>query len=318
MEPMDPAVPPPPPAAQPEGPVACKRHPNVQTMLRCVRCGDPICPDCMRPAAVGYQCPDCARDSRQEYHQPGRNAGTSASGATVTKALLFVLVVVYGIEVARSGAGSLIAGPSIPALIRLGAIVPALIADGEYWRLFTGMFLHASLLHIALNGYALYIVGSVVESELGRWRFLALYLVTGLFGSAAVYMFSGIFEPTIGASGAIFGLFGVFAAYNFRRRDNAFYAMRLRSMLTVIVINLLFTFFVPGISKAGHIGGLVCGLLLGLAIDGIGRRTSRAVAFWTAITVALALTAAIVVIRTPQIPPGAADRLRAALSELSA
>jgi membrane associated rhomboid family serine protease len=293
--------------------MACKRHPDVQTMLRCVRCGDPICPDCMRPAAVGYQCPDCARGARQEIHQPGRNIGASAAGATVTKALLFVLVIVYGVEIAASGAGSIVAGPSVPVLIRLGAIVPALIADGEYWRLFTGMFLHASLLHIALNGYALYIVGSVVEAELGRWRFLAIYLVTGLFGSAAVYMFSGIFEPTIGASGAIFGLFGVFAAYNYRRRNNAFYAARMRSMLTVIVINLLFTFFVPGISKAGHIGGLVCGLLLGLAIDGIGRRTSRAVAFWAAIAVALALAVAIVVIRTPEIPPNAADRLRAAL-----
>ena len=267
----------------------------------------------MRPASVGYQCPSCARGSRQEVHQPGRRVGSAAAGATVTKALLFVLVVVYGLEVAASGAGSIVAGPTARALIRLGAIVPALIADGEYWRLVAGMFLHASLLHIALNGYALYVVGSVVESELGRWRFLAVYLATGLFGSAAVYMFSGIFEPTIGASGAVFGLFGVFAAYNFRRRDNAFYAARLRGMLSVIVINLLFTFFVPGISKAGHIGGLACGLLLGLAIDGIGRRTSRAVAFWAAIAVALSLTVAIVVIRTPQIPPGAGDALRTAL-----
>jgi membrane associated rhomboid family serine protease len=267
----------------------------------------------MRPAPVGYMCPDDARGSRQEFHQPGRNIGRTAAGATVTKALLLVLVAIYAIEVSSAGAASIVAGPNIPTLIRLGAIVPALIADGEYWRLLTGMFLHASLLHIAFNGYALYIVGGVVESELGRWRFLALYLVTGLVGSAAVYMFSGVFEPTIGASGAIFGLFGVFAAYNFRRRDNAFYAARLRSMLTVIVINLLFTFFLPGISKAGHIGGLVCGLLLGLAIDGIGRRSSRTVAFWAAVALALALTAAIVVVRTPQIPPSAADKLRAAL-----
>jgi membrane associated rhomboid family serine protease len=313
MVPMDPAVPPPPPSAAPAGPVACKRHPNVQTMLRCVRCGDPICPDCMRPASVGYQCPDCARGSRQEIHQPGRQIGTTASGLSVTNAILLILVAVYLIEVAQSGAGSLIAGPSVPVTIRLGAIVPALIADGEYWRLFTGMFLHVSILHIALNGYALFIVGRVVEAELGRWRFLAIYLVTGLFGSAAVYMFSGYFDPTIGASGAIFGLFGVFAAYNYRRRHNAFYAARMRSMLIVIAINLVFTFGVAGISKAGHVGGLVSGLVLGLAIDGIGRRTSRATAFWAAIAIVVAATALVVVIRTPEIPPGAADRLRAAL-----
>ena len=313
MDPMDPVTPPPPPAAEPTGPVACKRHPDVQTMLRCVRCGDPICPDCMRPAAVGYQCPDCARDSRQEFHQPGRQIGTAAAGVTVTKVLLLIMIAVYGVEVAASGAASLISGPDVLTTIRLGAIVPALIADGEYWRLLTGMFLHVSLLHIAFNGYALYVVGSVVESELGRWRFLALYLVTGLFGSAAVYMFSGYFEPTIGASGAIFGLFGVFAAYNFRRRHNAFYAARMRSMLTVIAINLVFTFFIPGISRAGHIGGLVSGLLLGLAIDGIGRRTSRATAFWAAIAVMVALTVAIVMIRTSQIPPGLGDELRQAI-----
>jgi membrane associated rhomboid family serine protease len=270
----------------------------------------------MRPAAVGYQCPDCARDSRQEVLQPGRRIGTAAAGATVTKAILFVLVAVYGLEVVRAGGAALIGGPSTIESIRLGAIVPALVADGEYWRLLTGMFLHAGLIHLALNGYALYVVGSVVESELGRVRYAVIYFVVGLFASACVYMFSGFFEPTIGASGAIFGLFGVFAAYNFRRRHNAFYAARMRSMLTVIAINIIFTLSVPGISKAGHIGGLVGGVLVGLAIDGIGRRTSRAVAFWGVTAVMMVAIVAMVAIRTSQIPPNAGDRLRAAI-ELS-
>src|SRR3954462_2735250 len=90
MDPMDPSLPPPP--AGTEGPVACKRHPDVQTGLRCVRCGDPICPDCMRPAAVGYQCPDCARGSRQEVYQPGRRIGSSAGGPHGTKLLVALLV----------------------------------------------------------------------------------------------------------------------------------------------------------------------------------------------------------------------------------
>jgi membrane associated rhomboid family serine protease len=313
MEPMDPAVPPPPPATQPAGPVACKRHPNVQTLLRCVRCGDPICPDCMRPAAVGYQCPDCARGSKQEFHRPSRKVGVSAAGATVTKTILLALIAVYAIEVARSGGGSLFNGPSVPATIRLGANFPALVADGEYWRLFASMFLHVSLIHLALNGYALYVVGSIVESELGRWRFAVIYLVTGLFASAAVYMFSGIFEPTIGASGAIFGVFGVFAAYSYRRRHNPFYAARMRSILFVIVINLVFTFSVASISKAGHVGGLIAGLIVGLAIDGIGKRASRTTVFAAVIATLVVVTVAMVVIRTPQIPPNAADRLREAL-----
>ena len=142
-----------------------------------------------------------------------------------------------------------------------------------------------------------------------------IFFVNGLFASACVFEFSGVFEPTIGASGASFGLFGVFAAYNYRRRHNPFYAARWRSMLTVIAINIVFTFLVPGISRAGHIGGLVGGLLVGLAIDGIGRHTSRAVAFWSVIAAMVALTVAIVVIRTSQIPAGDAALFRALLDQ---
>jgi membrane associated rhomboid family serine protease len=312
MDAMDPSIPPPPPAT--DGPVACKRHPDVQTGLRCVRCGDPICPDCMRPAAVGYQCPDCARGSRQEVHQPGRRIGSAAAGTTVTKGLLLVMVAVYVLEVAvDASSAALIQGPTTATLIKLGAIIPALVGDGEYWRLGTGIFLHAGLIHIALNGYALWVIGSVVESELGSLKYLVIFLVTGLFASACVFMFSGVFEPTVGASGAIFGLFGVFAAYNYRRRNIPFYAARLRTMLYLIVLNMVFTFAVPGISRAGHIGGLVGGLIVGLVMEGIGPRTSRTVAFWGVIAAMVAATFVLVAIRTPQIPPHAAEAVRQAL-----
>jgi membrane associated rhomboid family serine protease len=311
MGPMDPSLPAPPAT---DGPVACKRHPDVQTGLRCVRCGDPICPDCMRPAAVGYQCPDCARGSRQEIHQPGRRIGATAAGATVTKALLLIMAAVYVLEVAvDASSAALISGPTTLTLIRLGAIIPALVGDGEYWRLGTGIFLHAGILHIALNGYALWIIGSVVESELGSLKYLVIFLVTGLFASACVFMFSGIFEPTVGASGAIFGLFGVFAAYNYRRRHIPFYAARLRTMAFLIVLNLVFTFTVSGISRAGHIGGLVGGLIVGLVMEGIGEKTSRTVAFWGVIAAMVVATVLIVAIRTPQIPPHSAEIVRQAL-----
>src|SRR5436853_6183439 len=122
MEPMDPSLPPPPPAT--EGPVACKRHPDVMTGLRCVRCGDPICPDCMRPAAVGYQCPDCARGSRQEVHQPGRRVGSSAAGLSATNVLIGICVVAYVIGIAMSGAGSIISGASQRVLSEQGDLEP--------------------------------------------------------------------------------------------------------------------------------------------------------------------------------------------------
>jgi membrane associated rhomboid family serine protease len=300
MDPMDPAVPPPPPAAEPAGPVACKRHPNVQTRLRCVRCGDPICPDCMRPAAVGYQCPSCARESRQEVHQPGRQIGATDRRATLTNALLLILVAAYGIEVAFAGVGSLVGGPLAGTLVRLGASLGygctrsgdlIGIGAGQYWRLGSEIFLHAGLLHLAMNGYALWIFGNVVERELGRSRFLAIFVVGGLFASAASFVFGDPFTPGVGASGAIFAIFGAFAGYSWRRRQLAFYAARIRNAITLIIINAVFSLAVPGIDWRAHLGGLVGGVVLGLAADGLGQRGSRVATFVAAAAVLAVATA---------------------------
>jgi len=306
---MDTSLPPPPPAT--EGPVACKRHPDVQTGLRCVRCGDPICPDCMRPAAVGYQCPDCARGSRQEVHQPGRRIGSSAAGLSITNVLIAICVGVYVIGVALSGAGSVIEGATEKVMVRLGAEQPFLVASGQYWRLFTSIFLHFGILHLALNMYALFIIGNVVESELGRIRYLALFLVTGWFSSAIAYWLTpplvavqgGLtLQISAGASGAIFGLFGVFLAYNYRRRHLAFYANRTRQMLMLIVLNIVFTFAIPGISWQAHVGGLVAGLIAGYAaLDGFGPRISRTVALVASLTGLLAISVVIIAMRTTEL-----------------
>jgi len=309
MDAMDTSLPPPPPAT--EGPVACKRHPDVQTGLRCVRCGDPICPDCMRPAAVGYQCPDCARGSRQEVHQPGRRIGSSAAGLSITNVLIAICVGVYVIGVALSGAGSVIEGATEKVMVRLGAEQPFLVASGQYWRLFTSIFLHFGILHLALNMYALFIIGNVVESELGRIRYLALFLVTGWFSSAIAYWLTpplvavqgGLtLQISAGASGAIFGLFGVFLAYNYRRRHLAFYANRMRQMLMLIVLNIVFTFAIPGISWQAHVGGLVAGLIAGYAaLDGFGPRISRTVALVASLTGLLAVSIVIIAMRTTEL-----------------
>jgi membrane associated rhomboid family serine protease len=264
----------------------------------------------MLPAAVGYQCPDCARGSRQEVHQPGRRIGSSAAGVTITNALIAIMVGVYAIGVAMSGAGSVVAGATDRVLIKLGAQQPLLVAGGEYWRLFTSMFLHFGIVHLALNMYALYIIGNVVEAELGRIRYLGLFLVTGWFASAIAYWLtppivavSGGIIPQVsaGASGAIFGLFGVFFAYNYRRRHLAFYAARMRQMLTLIVINMVFTFTIPGISWQAHVGGLVAGLIAGYAVDGFGSRVSRTWAVATSLVGLLAVSLVIVAMRTAEI-----------------
>jgi membrane associated rhomboid family serine protease len=297
-------VPPPPPVIE-----YCYRHPNVETGVHCTRCGRPICTDCMYPAAVGHQCPECVKEAKQEFLRPAQRVGAVGRGLTLTNLLLVSLVGVYVLEVAAAGVGGLVGGPTTPTLVRLGASVGLFpsrgeivgIATGEWWRLFSAMFLHAGLIHLAFNCYALYIVGNVVEQELGRWRFIMLYFVTGFCASVAGYALAEPVVPAVGASGAIFGLFGVFFAYNYSRRHLAFYAARMRTMGTLIVINLVITFTIPGIDWRAHVGGLVTGIVGGLAVDGFGRRGSRTVAFVATMAGLVVIAVAVTVWRTGDI-----------------
>ena len=158
------------------------------------------------------------------------------------------------------GAVGFMGGGNTQVLVDLGALVPAYVAvKHEYWRLFTAMFLHGGLLHIAFNMYALYLGGSFLEALAGKGKYLAIYLVAGLAGNVAVYLLASPFSVTIGASTAIFGVFGALFVYSLHNRDSAA-GRALRSMGTVILINLVITFLIPGISWQGHIGGLVGGV----------------------------------------------------------
>ncbi len=272
---------PPPPTTE-----RCYRHPTVETGVHCTRCGRPICPECMIPAPVGHQCPECVGQARREFRQgPGRRIASAniRSGVSVTMILLVAIVAVFLLEVAAGGAGSLMNGPSGLKLIDLGASVAVAqlpngdlvgIATGQYWRLFTAMFLHAGLIHIAFNAYALWIFGSVVEQELGRVRFALIFFTTGIFASAASYAF-GPNAVGVGASGAIFGVFGAFVAYNYRRRHLAIAAARLRSAVALVAINMLIAFSIPGIDWRAHVGGFVAGLAAGFVAEGVGTASQR-------------------------------------------
>ncbi len=305
---MDPRSLPPPPALDDR----CYRHPTVVTGVHCTRCGKAICPDCMVPAPVGHQCPDCVRSARQEFRRPAQRVATGPTrGFSITNLILMVLVGVYGVAVAVAGAGSLLAGPGPLTLVNMGASIGLAnipdqglvgIAVGQEWRLFTAMFLHANLIHLAMNGYVLFIFGNVIEQETGRVRYLAMYVVTGLVASAASYAFGEFDVPSVGASGAIYGLFGVFLATSWRRRELAFYAARVRTATTLIVINLIFSFSIRGIDWRAHVGGLVAGVVLGLAVDGLGTsRRSKAITFGAAAIGLLAVTAWLTMTRTDEI-----------------
>lgn len=258
----------------------------------------------MHDAAVGHQCPDCVRQGRTTRMSARTAFGGTLAGAHghVTKALIGVNVAVFVLALILGGGAA--ASGSLTDLHLRGSLLPGLpgfdlgVVNGEYYRLITSMFLHSGLLHLALNMLALWVVGGVLEPLLGRARFLALYLVSGLGGSVAVYLTAGLgvylfnqeqplfgtlTTPTVGASGAVFGLFGAFYVVLRRLR-------RSTSAITLILaINIVLTFTIPGISVAGHLGGLATGAVVaaGLAYAPRQHRTAVQVATIGAVTLVL-------------------------------
>jgi membrane associated rhomboid family serine protease len=294
-----PLVPPPPPTTE-----ACYRHPNVQTGVHCTRCSRPICTDCMIAAPVGHQCPTCVAEAQKEFRQgPGRRiAVANAKRVSVTNVVLVSLVAVFVLEIVKGGAESIASGPSALTMIDLGAMFPPLIAEGESWRLFTAMFLHFGVIHLAVNAYSLFILGSVLERELGRPRYAALYLLSGLAASAASYAFSDPLTVSAGASGAIFGVFGGVFAVNYRRRQTAMGAMAMRSMVQIIVLNVIINVvFASYLDWRAHVGGAIAGAALGFAFAFPGREQASRVATVVGIVAMSAVIVLTVVARTDQI-----------------
>ncbi|MGH2725217.1 MAG: rhomboid family intramembrane serine protease [Actinomycetota bacterium] len=270
-------------AAQPE---TCYLHPGRETRVHCTRCDRPICPDCMTAAPVGHHCPACVAEARRETR---RVRLLPRRPRSVTAVLLVINLSVFVVEMGLGGA------TDTRVLARMGAMVPILVAQGEYWRLFTAIFLHVGVVHLALNSLGLYIFGNLIENVLGSARFLAIYLVGGLCASATSFAFSGPGTVAAGASGAIFALLGAWLAYNLRRRSLSLARSNIQGALVLIAINLVFGFSVPGIDNLAHLGGLAAGVGAGLAAEGIGRRDLRAVTriagFVLLLAVAAALTA---------------------------
>lgn len=295
------------PLPQPPAPTVefCYRHPTRETGVHCTRCGKPICPDCMVQAPVGFQCPDCVEEARRDFRGgPGRavRGGVLRGGVTATKALLFAMAAVFVVEVVTGGPRALFNGPPGDRLFDLGAMQPLAIADGQYWRLFSAMFLHAGLLHIGFNAYALWLFGSSVESTYGRTRFILIYFVAGFLASAASYAFGPVEALGVGASGAIFGIFGAFIAYNYRRRHLALAAANLRWAMTMILLNVLLAFGFRGIDWRAHLGGVIAGVFAGTIAEAAGANASQRRMVQVAGFAALILAGIVLVVwRTSQI-----------------
>jgi len=178
------------------------------------------------------------------------------------------------------------------------AQLPAAVHHGEWYRLITSAFLHANIGHIAFNMFALAIVGPAIEAELGRIRFIALYLVSALGGSLGSYLLSDPLQLSLGASGAIFGLMGAYFVIARRRGWDS------SAILGLILINLLIGFTSTGISWQAHIGGLVVGSVVGLAMTRSGRGWQVGPAAEMALGVGSAAAVAVILSLLVTLPPG--------------
>jgi membrane associated rhomboid family serine protease len=273
----------------------CYRHPDRATGVHCTRCGKPICTDCMRPAAVGYQCPECVDEAAKSLPRSRRVLVMGTPGP-VTRVLVALNLGIFIAELATGGQlGVDLSSSFASRLVTWGGLQPLQIAfHGEYYRLITATFLHGGLLHVALNMYVLWILGSMLEPPLGSGRFAAVYFVSGLVASATSYWLGPVQQLGVGASGAIFGLLGAWVAFAYRRRDTAFGASQLRQALFWVGLNFVLGFTVGGIDNFAHLGGLVGGIVTGAIVDGTGplRRPAVRVAGLAAVVLgALAIIA---------------------------
>jgi membrane associated rhomboid family serine protease len=247
---------------------ACPRHPDRVSYVRCQRCERPVCPQCQRTAPVGVQCVDCV--ARAEAAMPVRR---TVFGGRVREGRPVVTLTVVALCVLLFAAQRLVPGVSAPLYF-----VPAL-GDDEPYRFLTAAFLHGGFLHLAVNMYALWIVGSVLEPALGRWRFTALYLLSAVGGSVGVLLLASPTEmdwitAVVGASGAVFGLFGgIGLALRRLGRDTT-------QIVVLLVINTVLGFTLPNVSWQAHLGGLVTGAVLAAAYVYAprARRTTTSVA----------------------------------------
>ena len=244
----------------------CYRHPDRETGISCTRCERSICPECMISASVGFQCPECVRSGSGTGHSPTASRPRTVAGGTVTEDPRLITKILVGLNLAFFLVQLSVGSSFEERFELLGlAYVPGLgsvegVAEGQWYRLVTAMFLHGSVIHIAFNMLSLWWIGGPLEAALGRARYIALYAISGLAGSALTYLLAEPNQPSLGASGAIFGLFGATAIL--MRRLN--YDMR--PVIALLVINLIFTFGWSNIAWEAHIGGLVGGVVIGYAM----------------------------------------------------
>ncbi|MDT0453068.1 rhomboid family intramembrane serine protease [Streptomyces hesseae] len=280
--------------------VRCYRHPDRETGIRCVRCERPICPECMVSASVGFQCPECVSSGSGTGHDPRATAARTVAGGVHTSDPRLVTKVLLGINIAiwiavMATGDRLMDGLELFGRATLSDFGPLEgVAEGQWYRLLTAMFLHQQVMHIAFNMLSLWWLGPPLEAALGRVRYLALYLLAGLGGSALTYFVAAPNQPSLGASGAIFGLLGATAVLMRRLKYD------MRPVIALLVLNLIFTFTWSNIAWEAHVGGLVVGTVVAYGMVHAPRGKRLLVQRLTC-AAALLVIVAMVVVRTAQL-----------------
>ncbi|GGR82394.1 rhomboid family intramembrane serine protease [Streptomyces aureoverticillatus] len=283
-----------------QGPPTCYRHPDRETGITCTRCERPICPECMISASVGFQCPECVRGGSGTGHSPAATQPRTLAGGTITQDPRLLTKIILALNLLVFVAVRVRGDSLLNDLVLLGQwppypFVPTEgVADGQTYRLVTSMFTHQEIWHIAFNMLGLWWLGGPLEAALGRARYLALYLLSGLGGSALTYLLEDADRPSLGASGAIFGLLAATAVL--MRRLN--YDMR--PVIALLALNLLFTFTWSGIAWQAHVGGLVAGAAIAYGMVHAPRER-RALVQWGMCAVVFAVIVVVVVLRTAQL-----------------
>ncbi|MGB3376619.1 MAG: rhomboid family intramembrane serine protease [Microbacterium sp.] len=275
----------------------CYRHPDRQSFVLCQRCMRTICPECQTQGPVGVICPECMKEQRKSQSPAQRRAqrrwGGRPSGAITMAGRSGRPVVTYILLAVTSAIGLLQLLPGIgneitqQLLFAAGYLYPDLSgAPFEPWRLLTAVFAHGSFIHLALNMLALWMLGQILEPMLGRGRFLALYLISGLGGSVAVALIAPG-TATVGASGAIFGL--MVSLLIIGRHIGA----NVTGILVILAINFAFTFTIPRIAWQAHLGGAVVGALIAFIYTRTRRREQR---IWQIVLLAAVAVALLVIV----------------------
>ncbi|UNO40981.1 rhomboid family intramembrane serine protease [Streptomyces sp. MST-110588] len=279
----------------------CYRHSDRETGIRCTRCEKPICPECMVSASVGFQCPDCVRGGSGTGHAPRAAVPRTVAGGALTATPALVTKILIGLNLgffvlvlaAQQGlfgdAGQDVVGDLDMLALAWdpGQFKLVGVAEGEWYRLLTAMFLHQQIMHIGFNMLSLWWLGPSLEAALGRVRYLALYLLSGLGGSALSYVLAAQNEPSLGASGAIFGLLGATAVLLRRLRYD------MKPVLILLGLNLAFTFLWPNIAWSAHVGGLVVGAAVAYGMVHAPRERRTLVQVGTCAVVLVAIIAVV-------------------------